>query len=41
MRKRRQEFQFDNAGLLVTYDGKIGVPKQKIEEILKMNHDHM
>ncbi len=41
MRKRQQEFQFDNAGLLVTYDGEIVVPKEKIEEILKMNHDHM
>ena len=31
----KQEFQFDNAGLLVTYDGKIVVPKEKIEEILR------
>jgi putative transposase len=36
-----QEFNFDNAGLEVTYDGKIVVPKEKVEEILKMNHDHM
>jgi putative transposase len=37
----KEEFHFDNAGLLVTYDGKIVVPKDKIQEILKMNHDHM
>jgi hypothetical protein len=37
----KQEFQFDNAGLLVTYDGKIVVPKEKVEDILKMNHGHM
>jgi hypothetical protein len=39
--KDKQEFQFDNAGLLVTYDGKIVVPKEKVEDILKMNHGHM
>jgi len=36
-----KEFHFDNAGLLVTFDGKIVVPKEKVEEIIKMNHDHM
>jgi transposase InsO family protein len=39
--KATQDFHFDNSGLLVTFDGKIVVPKEKIPDILKMNHDHM
>jgi hypothetical protein len=35
------EFHFDKSGLLVTFDGKIVVPKEKITDVLKMNHDHM
>ncbi len=39
--KATQDFHFDNAGLLVTFDGKIVVPKEKVTDVLKMNHDHM
>jgi hypothetical protein len=35
------EFHYDKSGLLVTFDGKIVVPKEKIADVLKMNHDHM
>jgi hypothetical protein len=39
--KATQDFHFDNSELLVTFDGKIVVPKEKITDVLKMNQDHM
>jgi hypothetical protein len=36
-----REFSFNSTGLLVTKEGKMVVPKVKVTETLKMNHDHM
>jgi Integrase zinc binding domain len=40
-KKDSNNFRFDNEGILIRNEGKILVPKEKIREILELNHDHM
>jgi hypothetical protein len=40
-KKEYNEFRFNNEGILITNEGKIVVPKEKINEILELNHDHI
>ncbi len=40
-KKEFNEFRFNNEGILITNEGKIVVPKEKIKDILELNHDHM